>query len=59
MGLVLLVIAKVLLILAAAFAAWLLVAGAVLDLLFRRAGARDDDGPVHTPPPGSGPRQLR
>jgi hypothetical protein len=57
---VLLAIAKVLLVLAAAFVAWLLVAGAVLDLLFRRAEARrDDDGPFHTPPPGAGPRPLR
>ncbi|HET9595971.1 MAG TPA: hypothetical protein VFP65_10340 [Anaeromyxobacteraceae bacterium] len=55
----LIAIAKVLLVLAAAFVAWLLVAGAVLDLLFRRAAARDDEAPAHTPPPGAGPPTLR
>jgi hypothetical protein len=64
---VLLAVLKVLAILATAFVAWLLVAGAVLDVLYRRASARrreairddapaakrEDGTPLHRPPPGA------
>lgn len=66
-GSVLLAVLKVLAILATAFVAWLLVAGAVLDVLYRRAAVRrreatrDDASaarpgagtPLHRPPPGA------